>query len=96
MEEVTNKFLLSEVAVPARSDHDMRPSCGCCKKKKSRVKPFRNLAIKAELEVKNKFKPLEEEDAENIEEAQKINHGGEIMNITKDQDQIAQVSEDDQ
>ena len=85
--EITREIKVEEIAVPARSAHDMRSDCNCCRRKKSRVKSLRHLVVQHEIATRNSFEPLEEVEEEPINE---------IMCITKDQDQIAHVREDDQ
>ena len=111
--EVTKDMNLEEFMMPARSAHDMRPNCSCCRRPRSnRAKSIKRLAMKAALKIENRFKVLEEkeditEDDEinvqkvNFEEKkmkdnEKFKKEKNILIITKDQEHIDQVQEDDQ
>ena len=91
--EITREINASDIAVPARSFEDMRPGCKCCKEKKSRVKSIRNIMIREEIETHNRFNILQDGDTFTED---RDTFTAEIMCITKDHDQIAQVQEDDQ
>ena len=69
IEEVTKEANLEEFMMPARSSHDMRPDCSCCRRPRSnKVKSIKRLAMRAALNVENRFKVLEESEDDHKEE----------------------------
>ena len=77
IEDVTKEMNLEEFMMPARSAHDMRPDCSCCRRPRSnKAKSIRRLAMRETLNIENRFKVLEEDEddhKEEITENDKIN-----------------------